>query len=85
MRAIDYRAPTLGIMLVKAKPFDHYRQAQQGLGRVGRNNDPCKRVIIKGINLVDEDKKIAYHAHLMEYYRSYAAKTFRVSKKKVIK
>ena len=25
MRAIDYRAPNLGIMLIIAKPFDHYR------------------------------------------------------------
>ena len=41
MRAIDYRAKTKGIDLIVAKSFSTNRQLQQGLGRVGRNNDPC--------------------------------------------
>ena len=52
------------------------------MGRVGRNNDPCKRLKVIEIDLVSENQKIAYHAHLMEYYRNNAAKTFRVAKSK---
>jgi len=44
MRGIDYRAPNLGIALVLCKSFNNRREVQQGLGRVGRNGDPCKRV-----------------------------------------
>ena len=85
MRAIDYRAPNLGIMLIIAKPFDHYRQAQQGLGRVGRNNDPCKRLILNEVKLVNEEARINYNAHLMEYFTNFAAKKFNVDKKKAAK
>ena len=35
-----------------------------------------------GMNLVDEDKKVAYHAHLMAFYKKHAEKSFRVPKKK---
>ena len=55
------------------------------MGRVGRNNDSFKRIIIKGVNLIDEDKKVAYHSNLMDYYKDHGAKTFKVSKPKVHK
>lgn len=56
MRAIDYRAPNLGIALVLCKPFSNEREAQQGLGRVGRNGDPYQRVLLKDVPLIDEEE-----------------------------
>ena len=64
MRAIDYRAPNLGIALVIAKSFSNPRQAQQGLGRVGRNGDKAVRVILKGVPLVDGDEDFKYRTSL---------------------
>ena len=34
------------------------------------------------IQLIDENKKVAYLSNLMEYYTTHAAKTFKVCKKK---
>jgi hypothetical protein len=47
MRGFDYRAKTTGIALVLAKSFRHEREAIQGLNRVGRNGDECKRILFK--------------------------------------
>jgi hypothetical protein len=41
MRGIDYRAPLNGITLIVAKSFENAREADQGLKRVGRRDDPC--------------------------------------------
>ena len=76
MRAIDYRAPNLGIALVIAKSFSNPRQAQQGLGRVGRNGDKAVRVILKGVPLVDGDEDFKYRTSLNEYHSNTVAKTF---------
>ena len=53
MRGFDYRAQTKGITLVLAAPFANQREAMQGLNRVGRFGDPCKRVILRNTSLVD--------------------------------
>jgi hypothetical protein len=47
MRGFDYRAKTIGIALVLAKSFRYEREAIQGLNRVGRNGDECKRILFK--------------------------------------
>jgi hypothetical protein len=67
MRGFDYRAPTKGITLIIATSFEHHRQAVQGLNRVGRFGDPCKRLILKDIALVDENKERAYQSVLFQY------------------
>lgn len=53
MRGIDYRASTLGLTLVIGEPFANTREAFQGLYRVGRFDDPCKRFIVQGVELID--------------------------------
>ena len=52
------------------------------MGRVGRNNDPCKRYIVEGVTLVDDEERIKYKVHLMKYFNEFAAKKFKVDKKK---
>jgi hypothetical protein len=47
MRGFDYRAKTTGLALVLAKSFRYEREAIQGLNRVGRNGDECKRILFK--------------------------------------
>ena len=56
MRAIDYRSQNLGIALVLCKSFRNEREAQQGLGRVGRNGDPYQRVQLKDVPMIDEEE-----------------------------
>ena len=68
MRAIDYRAPTLGMVLIIAKPFDHTRQLLQGLGRVGRNGDESRRVKLQSIDLIDIDKNMTYLSNLTAFH-----------------
>lgn len=53
MRGVDYRAPAIGITLLVGKSFENAREADQGLKRVGRQKDPCQRVAIEGIPLID--------------------------------
>jgi hypothetical protein len=54
MRGFDYRAKTVGITLVVAKSFAHEREAIQGLNRVGRFGDQCKRIVLASVPLVDD-------------------------------
>ena len=53
MRGYDYRARKTGISMVVMKPFPNQRAAYQGLMRVGRFNDECERLIIKGTEIID--------------------------------
>ena len=55
MRGTDFRSPGVGIALIVAKKFESKVDLQQGLGRVGRYKDPCKRFAIgkDEIDLVD--------------------------------
>ena len=46
MRGTDFRSPGIGIALINAKRFQSKVDLQQGLGRVGRYNDPCKRFAV---------------------------------------
>jgi len=74
MRAIDYRAPTLGMVLIIAKPFDHTRQLLQGLGRVGRNGDESRRVKLQSIDLIDIDKNMTYLSNLTAFHSTISKK-----------
>ena len=56
MRGVDYRAPSAGITLLIARQFETTRDATQGLARVGRLGDPCLRLIVSGLSLVDDEK-----------------------------
>jgi hypothetical protein len=67
MRGFDYRAQQIGITLVLAKLFSNQREAIQGLNRVGRFGDPCKRVSFVGRDVVDEDLKFQYSSTLNKF------------------
>jgi len=61
MRGIDYRCGVdSSITLILAQSFDSKRDALQGLGRVGRFGDGCKRYLLNNVPLVDTDKALLY-------------------------
>lgn len=66
MRGFDYRS-NKGITLIVAASFDKRRSAMQGLNRVGRFGDECKRYLVKDIELVDKVKEEAYIDGLVRY------------------
>lgn len=67
MRGIDYRCERTTMHLVIAQPFSCTREALQGVARVGRFGDPCKRIIFHGTELVDRRQQLQYSARLMKY------------------
>ena len=44
MRGIDYRSKTNPLYLVVAQQFPCMREALQGVARVGRFGDPCRKI-----------------------------------------
>jgi len=74
MRGYDYRAPTKGITLIIGASFNNYRELYQGLSRVGRYNDYCKRYKVDGIPIVDEKKELEYRASLLEFMSKFEKK-----------
>ena len=74
MRGLDYRAPSNGIQLLVCRSFSHQREAEQAAYRVGRQNDPCKRVILKGLALLNDKEHIDYKSNLISFISSYAPK-----------
>lgn len=69
MRGIDYRAPQTGITLIVGKSFNNIREADQGLKRVGRYKDYCKRVLIRGVHLIDPSEAARYQTKLLGFCR----------------
>ena len=65
MRGIDYRVRKLlasaekedGIDLLICAPFNNKRARKQGLGRVGRGQEPCTRVQLEGIEDVNMESE----------------------------
>ena len=59
MRGIDYRLKKTvgsmedGIDLLIMRSFSSQRAVEQGLSRVGRYNEPCRRYKLKSIELLD--------------------------------
>jgi hypothetical protein len=64
MRGFDYRAESVGIALVIAKSFVNDREAIQGLNRVGRFGDQCRRICVNSIDLVDREQAFKYSSVL---------------------
>lgn len=67
MRGIDYRCEKFTMTEVIAKSFSCTVEARQGLDRVGRFNDPCKRIRFQDVEMVDEKQEMATIAKLFEY------------------
>ena len=54
MRGSDFRTSLTGICLVVDQGFESSRDAQQGLARVGRYGEACKRLRTARTDLVDK-------------------------------
>ena len=67
MRGLDYRSDGIPITLVLAKSFDNKREAAQGLSRVGRFGDACRRVQFKDTPLIDVKAHTAYKMKLFKF------------------
>jgi len=50
---------------VIAKSFTNKREAMQGLGRVGRSTDDCKRVKFTDVKMIDEKAETQYTSKLI--------------------
>ena len=51
MRGVDYRSDSKGMTLVIDNSFSTNRDALQGLSRVGRFGDDCRRYLVGGVEL----------------------------------
>ena len=67
MRGMDYRAKNKGIVLIVSASFGNKRSALQGLSRVGRFGDPCQRICLKNVPLIDIKQETAYTAMLITF------------------
>jgi hypothetical protein len=70
MRGIDYRAPTKGICLLVCKSFSNKRESNQAGYRVGRQADKCARLILKGLDLLDDAAVLSYKTMLCRFIRT---------------
>lgn len=67
MRGIDYRCERATIALVIAKTFSCTVEALQGMARVGRFKDQCKRIRFQNVAMVDTQQELATTAKLFKY------------------
>ena len=56
MRGYDFRSQKVGMILFIAKSFASMRDANQGMGRVGRFGESAKRFKLQSVALVDDAK-----------------------------
>ena len=59
MRGVDYRSDSKGMLLVIQKSFKTSRDALQGLARVGRFGDECRRYLVGGVELFNPTTDMA--------------------------
>ena len=64
MRGLDFRAPKLGMTLIVNKGFSSKRDMYQGMNRVGRFGDKCKRVKLGEFSVVDPARENQMHTRL---------------------
>ncbi len=67
MRGTDFRAPLKGLSLIVAKSFECQRDADQGLARVGRFGDKCERLLLPGVDLVENEIQTKLIATLIKF------------------
>jgi hypothetical protein len=56
MRGYDFRSQKVGMILCIAKSFASMRDANQGMGRVGRFGESAQRFKLQSVSLVDDVK-----------------------------
>ena len=66
MRGLDFRAPTIGMVLIVNAAFSSPRDKSQGMGRVGRFKDKCTRVKFGTFEDVDDEKSREVWTKLMK-------------------
>ena len=66
MRGLDFRAPTLGMVLIVNAAFSSPRDKSQGMSRVGRFKDDCTRVKLGLFEDVDDEKSQEVWTKLMK-------------------
>jgi hypothetical protein len=64
MRGVDYRAYMRGMELYLMKGFQHERDRDQGLGRVGRFDEAGLRFKMPGLAIIDKHLKNQYLARI---------------------
>ena len=67
MRGIDYRSEKFTMTEVIAKSFSCKVQARQGLDRVGRFGDSCRRIRFQDVEMVDEKQEAEAETKLFRY------------------
>lgn len=67
MRGIDYRSERVVMYLVIAQSFSCTREALQGVARVGRFGDPCKKVRFSDVPELVDKRQLIYTGWLMRY------------------
>ena len=58
MRGVDYNCKPNGLKLLIATDFSSDRSLMQGLGRVGRYGEMCRRYVVPTLTLVNQTKSI---------------------------
>ena len=72
LRGDDYRSH-IGITLIVAKSFDHERDAIQAMNRVGRWDEPFRRIVAGDIAIVDSKSAFAYSTALNKFNNDMSA------------
>ena len=67
MRGVDYRSDSKGITLVVDKSFSTSRDALQGLARVGRFGDECRRYLVGGVELFNRTTDMAKYQAFFKF------------------
>ena len=67
MRGVDYRSDSKGISLVVDKSFSTSRDALQGLARVGRFGDECRRYLVGGVELFNRTTDMAKYQEFFKF------------------
>ena len=74
MRGIDYRSKSNPLFLVVAQQFSCVREALQGVARVGRFGDPCRRIKFGDCQeLVDQQSQVDHNARLLDFIQEVKA------------
>ena len=71
MRGTDYRAPNTGISLLICRSFSSQRELDQAKLRVGRQEDPCMRMIAQGVERINVIEEQAHKKKLLKAARNF--------------
>ena len=83
MRGLDYRCLKSQMPLVIANAFENTREAMQGLARVGRFGDVCKRIRFVDTQLVDTKAELRYTGKLFQCIMQFQKKPVQLKQIKV--